>query len=155
MKKVFYVAMMLLVAGSMASCKPKESAYKAVMERAQQREIAKAAEETPKDEIVPVIVDEADVRPEKVTPAEGENGNNLRQYSVVIGSFRNFTNATSLKSRMMSQGYDAILAQNEAGMYRVIATSFNTKEEAVRSRETIKSIFSPAFQDAWILERTY
>lgn len=155
MKKVLYVALVLLFAGSMTSCKPKQSAYKAVMERAQQREIAKAANETPKDEIIPVVVDDADLRPEKVSPAEGENAANLRQYSVVIGSFRNLTNATSLKTRMIAQGYNALLAQNEQGLYRVIATSFDSKEEAVRSREAIKSMFTPLFQDAWILVRTF
>ncbi|MDD7438529.1 MAG: SPOR domain-containing protein [Bacteroidales bacterium] len=155
MKKVLFVAMALLVAGAFTSCKPKQSAYKAVMERAQQREIANAANETPKDEIIPVIVDEADVRPEKVTAAQGEDANNLKRYSVVIGSFQNVTNARALRNRMSDQGYNAILAQNEQGMYRVIVTSFDDKVDAVRSRESIKSMFAPQFQDAWILERTY
>lgn len=155
MKKVLYVAMALLLAGGFTSCKPKQSAYKAVMERAQQREIANAANETPKDEIIPVIVDDSDVRPERVTAAQGENANNLKRFSVVIGSFQNETNARSLRNRMSDQGYNAILAQNEQGMYRVIVTSFDDKMDAVRSRESIKSMFAPQFQDAWILERTY
>lgn len=157
MKKVIYVTMALLAAGAMTSCKPKQSAYKAVMEKAQQREIAKQAEETPKDEIIPVLTDETDVRPEKVTPAQGENANGLLRYSVVIGSFQSVTNARSLKERMADQGYSPILAQNEQGMYRVIITSFDSKSEAVRSREAIKSMYSDRglFQDAWILERTY
>lgn len=155
MKKVLYLVMALLLAGAFTSCKPKQSAYKAVMERAQQREIANAANETPKDEIIPVTVDETDVRPEKVTAARGEDANNLKRYSVVIGSFQNETNARSLRNRMQDQGYNAILAQNEQGMYRVIVTSFDEKIDAVRSRESIKSMFAPQFQDAWILERTY
>lgn len=160
MKKVQYVAIVaiaLLAAGAMTSCKPKQSAYKAVMERAQQREIAKEAEETPKDEIIPVVTDNADVRPEKVTPALGEDASGLRRYSVVIGSFLSVTNANSLKARMADQGYNPILAQNEQGMYRVIVTSFDDKSDAVRSRESIKSMYADKglFQDAWILERTY
>ncbi|MDO5016896.1 MAG: SPOR domain-containing protein [Porphyromonas sp.] len=157
MKKVLFVAIALIAAGSLTSCKPKQSAYKAVMERAQEREIAKQAEETPKDEIIPVVIDDSDIRPEKVTPAQGENANGLLRYSVVIGSFQNPTNARSLKSRMVDQGYNAILAQNEQGMYRVIVTSFDNKMDAVRSRDSIKSMYADQglFQDAWILERTY
>lgn len=155
MKKVLYVAMSLLMVGAFTSCKPKQSAYKAVMERAQQREIANAANETPRDEVVPVVVDDAAVRYEKITPAQGEDVNGLKRYSVVIGSFQNATNARALKSRMADQGYNPILAQNEQSMYRVIVTSFDDKESAVRSRESIKSMFSPQFQDAWILERAY
>lgn len=155
MKKVLYVAMSLLMVGAFTSCKPKQSAYKAVMERAQQREIANAANEPPRDEVVPVVVDDAAVRYEKITPAQGEDVNGLKRYSVVIGSFQNATNARALKSRMADQGYNPILAQNEQSMYRVIVTSFDDKESAVRSRESIKSMFSPQFQDAWILERAY
>lgn len=155
MKKVIYTVAAIFVVAGFSSCKPKESAYKAAMERAQQREIARQQEE-PQNEIVPVIVEsDIDARQERITPAQGENADGLRRFSVVIGSFQNPTNARSLKSRMQSEGYNAILAQNEQGMYRVIVTSFDDKMDAARSRDSIKSMYAPQFQDAWILERTY
>lgn len=155
MKKVLIGVVALAIVAGFSSCKPKQSAYKAVYEKAkQQREIA--AQEEPKDEIIPVIAPEdVDIRPEKVVPAQGENAEGLRTYSVVIGSFQNATNARSLKERMASEGFNPIIAQNEQGMYRVIVTSFDDKMEAARSRDAIKSMYTPSFQDAWILERAY
>ena len=53
---------------------------------------------------------------------------------------------------MTNKGYNAVLAKNEVGMLRVIVSSFSTKEEAIASREAVKSRFAPDFKDAWILE---
>ncbi len=39
-------------------------------------------------------------------------------YSVVIGSFKNKTNAYSLKERMQNEGYMPALGENEQGMLR-------------------------------------
>lgn len=153
MKKVLIAIGMVVLIGGVSSCKPKESAYKAAWERAKQREVAR---EEQKDEIIPIIssnTDDADVRSERVKPAQGEDQNGLRAFSVVIGSFQNSTNARSLKERMTKEGYKALVVQNEEGMYRVIVSSFDTKDEAVRSREAVKSIYAPLFQDAWILLR--
>ena len=50
---------------------------------------------------------------------------------MVIGSFQNPTNARNLKDRMVQEGYNAVLATNEAGMLRVIVASFDAREEAV------------------------
>lgn len=155
-KKVLVALGTVALIGGLSSCKPKESAYKAAWERAKQREIARE-EEQKQDEIIPVVVsntNDSDVRTERVTPAAGEDPNGLKDFSVVIGSFQNATNARSLKERMNGEGYNATIAQNEQGMYRVIVTTFDTKEEAIRSRETIKNIYAPSFQDAWILLRS-
>ena len=46
-----------------------------------------------------------------------------------------------------------ICGQNEAGMLRVIITSFDNRREAEASREQVKGRFAPDFQDAWILEK--
>lgn len=88
---------------------------------------------------------------------EGESApNGIRTFSVCIGSFKNITNARSLRERMISEGYgEAILAQNESGMYRVLVTGHDTKEAAVRSRDAIMQKYAPAFSDAWIVRRAY
>ena len=53
---------------------------------------------------------------------------------------------------MVQAGYSAVLATNDAGMLRVIVASFDTREEAVASRDAIKARFAPDFKDAWLLE---
>jgi cell division protein FtsN len=94
-------------------------------------------------------------RQERINPYEGESVQGLRRFNVVIGSFRNRTNANALKERMQYEGYNTILAENEIGMIRVIIYSSDNKAESVRSRRTFRSKYYPNFQDAWILERSY
>ena len=154
MKRILTLVTMLALVAGFTSCKPKQSAYRAAYERAQQKPIAQQEEE----QVRPVsdYSTEESVRQERVTPAEGESATGLKSFSVVIGSFQNLTNARSLKERMIGEGFtQAMLAQNEQGMYRVIVTSFDNKSEAVLSRDSIKSRFAPLFQDAWILQQAY
>lgn len=150
-------AALALVFG-LGSCKSKKSAYRKAYEEAKQREIATqdvnrsvTYEEpktvTPATPATPAVA----VRKERVSVLDGENSNNLKRYSVVIGSFQNPTNAKSLREKMVAKGYNAILAKNEMGMLRVIVSSFDTREEAAASRDAIKSRFAPEYKDAWIL----
>ena len=92
------------------------------------------------------------VRKERVSTYSGEDATRLKRFSVVVGSFQNPTNARSLKERMEGQGYNAVLATNDAGMLRVIVASFDTRDEAIASRDAIRSRFAPDFKDAWLLE---
>lgn len=154
-KTVIILAASTLILGAVA-CKPKQSHYRQVYESAKQREIAETNASSASESNV-IISKQADpvisVRKERLNPIEGEDGMRLKQYSVVIGSFQNSTNAYSLKERMAADGYSPVLARNENGMLRVIVTSFNTREEAARSKEAIKQRYAPNFQDAWLLER--
>lgn len=156
MKRIFLAS---LVFGAMMftiGCKPKESAYRKAYEQAKQREIAAQNDNTYTNN-VPVSTEtetkNITVRKERISAIEGENGEHLNRYSVVIGSFTNPNNAKSLKQKMVDLGYDAVLAKNEMGMLRVIVSSFATKEEAASSRDAFKSKFAPEYSDAWLLER--
>jgi cell division protein FtsN len=154
MKKIALLGMTLcLVLTFGTSCKSKQSAYQAAYEQARAREMADPVD----DEFTPVTkpIASSESRQERITPIPGENAAGLRLYSVVIGSFRNRTNAFSLKERMENQGYRPILAENEQGMLRVILTSHDNRAEAERSRDAIRSRHNPDFQDAWLLERRY
>lgn len=154
-------ASLALVFG-LGSCKSKKSAYRKAYEEAKQREIAVQdvnrsvlVEEVPATSTTPTTpppAPPAPIRKERVSAVEGEVVENLKRYSVVIGSFQNATNARSLKEKMSAKGYNAVLAKNEMGMLRVIVSSFSTKEEAVASREAVKARFAPEYKDAWILE---
>lgn len=154
MKKIGLLGMglcLVLLFGT--SCKSKQSSYQAAYEQARAREMAEPAYN---DEFTPVTkpIASTESRQEVITPISGENASGLRLYSVVIGSFTNRTNAYSLKERMEKEGYKPILAENDRGMLRVILTSHDTRADAERSRNTIRSRY-PNFQDAWLLERRY
>jgi cell division protein FtsN len=140
------------------SCKSKQKAYKAAYEQAKENEVVDYSAEDDDEEIAPVSKSKTATslaRQERISAIAGENANGIKLYSVVIGSFRNQTNAYSLKERMQDEGYMPILGENEQGMLRVILTSHETRQEAERSREAVRSKYYPNFQDAWILERRY
>ena len=156
MKKLGLLSMALcVVTMCCVSCKSKQSAYKAAYEQAKEREMTNS--EPVEEQITPVTKAKTSTatRQEKITPISGENPEGIKLYSVVIGSFKNKTNAYSLKERMQNEGYMPVLGENEQGMLRVILTSHETRKEAEKSRDAIRAKFFPNFQDAWLLERTY
>jgi cell division protein FtsN len=164
------------------SCKPKQSTYRAAYEQAQERpdttfdDFGDESEFVDNTEIEPISKPRTEgdfgnsgntgvpdineslniaTRQERINPYEGESFQSLRRYNVVIGSFRNRTNANALKERMQYEGYNALLAENELGLIRVIIVSSDNKAESVRARNSFKSKYYPNFQDIWILERRY
>ena len=148
---------------SLDSCKPKESAYKNAYEAAKAREIQENQSQV--DEVTPVSKPAGTTQPvskpvtttttndavqkEKVTVIGGAG---IKQFSVVVGSYTNKTNAEGEKERMAKQGYSSFLAQNEKGMYRVIVATFSDRSSAAAERERFRSKFYPNYQDAWILD---
>ena len=94
-------------------------------------------------------VDNATVRTEDVTVVSGAG---LQAYSIVVGSFSLKANAEGLQNTLKQGGYDAQIAYNSSlNMYRVIASTFADKGQAVQSRDAIRgSQFNPK-SDAWLL----
>ena len=127
MNKIWLFGAAVCMVLALGSCKPKQSAYKAAYEQAKEKE----------------------------STAPVEDASRLKRYSVVVGSFKNKTNAYALKERMQNDGYNAVLGENEQGMLRVIVASFDNKADAADSRDAIKAKYAPNFQDAWLLERAY
>ena len=151
---------------ALGSCKPKQSAYKAAYEQAKEKEstapveVIEEEEVVEENEVTPISKprtssSNVSTRTEKINAAEGEDASRLKRFSVVIGSFKNKTNAYSLKERMQNEGYNAVLGENEQGMLRVIVSSFDDKADAAASRDAIKAKYAPNFQDAWLLEKAY
>ena len=157
MNKIWLFAAAFCMVLSLGSCKPKQSAYKAAYEQAKEKENTSDVyeEDVVEKPISKPRTDNVSTRQERISAAAGEDASRLKRFSVVIGSFQNRTNAHSLKDRMINDGYNAVLGENESGMLRVIITSFDNKSDAVDSREYIKERYAPNFQDAWILERSY
>lgn len=166
MKKYIVLCAGLCLAMSFTGCKSSESAYKKAYEKAQ-AQAAQQQTQTPVQQqtevpvVVPVqtvpsnqtqVVDNLDnvsVRQERVAVVSGAG---LKNYSVVVGSFSVIANAEGLQQRLKNAGYDAQIAKNEErGMYRVIASTFDTKAEAAASRNNISGgQFNPN-GDAWLL----
>lgn len=151
----------LCLAMAMASCSgSKESAYKKAYEKAkaqeaQQTEVAAPQEEAPV--VTPLVekpatqttvidnTDNATVRSEAVTLVDG---NGLKDFSVVVGSFSLKSNALGLQQRLKNQGHPAQVAYNPSiNYYRVIVSTFDNKASAVQSRNQ----FRATYPDAWLL----
>ncbi len=157
MKKLIFYSFVLLLAVGVTSCKPKQSAYKAAYEKAKEKEVTPQTNTEqavqPDVTVNRTTAPQVAVRKEKITPVLASDASGLRKFSVVIGSFVNKANASSLKENMEKDGYKVILAQNEKQMYRVIVASFDSKEDAATERDRIKSKYTPRFDDIWLLER--
>ena len=161
MKKTIILCVGLCAAMAFTSCKSSESAYKKAYEKAKQYE-APAPQQAPQvtEEVAVVapvqakpanearVVDNLDrisVRQESVTLV---NGTGLKDFSVVVGSFGLASNAEGLQQRMRDAGYDAQIVYNEdKNMYRVVASTFTNKADAVNSRDQLRAIIP----DAWLL----
>ncbi len=138
------------------SCKSKESAYKKAYEKAQaQREQQDTDAEAPvvtplveKPATQTTVVDNTDNVPVRSENVDLINGAGLKSFSVVVGSFSVRPNAEGLQTRLKAAGYDAQIAFNSARrMYRVVAATFDSKADAVNSREQ----FRAQYPDAWLL----
>lgn len=162
MKKYMVVCAGLCAAMVFTSCKSSESAYKqAYLKAKQQEEINQQpvaqTEQPATNVVVPLeekpatqtqVVDNTDnvnVRQEKLSLVSGSG---LKNFSVVVGSFKSEANAQGLQMQLKNAGYNAQIAKNEEReMFRVIATTFDTKEEAVASRNDLQAKYA----DAWLL----
>ena len=139
-----------------ASCKTKESAYKQAYEKAKAQETTQVQVNAPMQvtpiEATPVEenYDAAPVRQEQVVSVSGD----LKDYSVVCGSFSLQANAQNLREYLVSEGYAAGIVKNvQKNMFRVIIGSYDTKAEAARAREAFKTKYPSRadFQGSWIL----
>ena len=151
MKKTLVLCISLSAALAFTSCKSSESAYRKMYDK------AKAQEETTSPVVTPLEqksaneatvmdnVDNAVVRQENFSVVSGPE---VKSFGVVVGSFSLKANAEGLQRTLKGAGYDAsIVFNSERSMYRVVASSFNSKADAVRSRDALRSRYA----DAWLL----
>ena len=95
-----------------------------------------------------VVVDNTDNVPVRQGKYSVINGAGLKSFSVVVGSFSVQANAEGMQGQLNNKGYAAQVAYDSATrMYRVVATTFDTKNEAVQSRNQLRS----QYPDAWLL----
>jgi cell division protein FtsN len=162
MKKYLVLCAGFCLAMSFTGCKSSESAYKKAYEKAQaqaaqQQQVATPVERTETPVVTPVVtrpanqtkvvdnLDNVTVRQERVSVV---NGSGLRNFSVVVGSFSVIANAEGLQQRLKNAGYNAQVVKNEErNMYRVVASTFDSKVDAVQSRDQLRA----TYPDAWLL----
>ena len=161
MRKYVVACAGLCVALAFTGCKSSESAYRKAYEKAKAQEENRATEQNQGNEEIAVVapivekpatetvvVDNADNVPVKQESLSVVSGAGLKSFSVVVGSFSVQANAEGLQSTLKSQGYNAQVAYNSANqMYRVVAATFDSKPEAVSSRNDLRS----QYPDAWLL----
>ena len=94
----------------------------------------------------PAPVEKEVTRAEVFSVVEGESDNELKNYHVVIGSFKNQDNAKRLQARMRPE-YKPVIVINEQGMYRVLLVSF---DDYASAKQKIAAIHDQ-FGDAWVL----
>ena len=159
MKKYMVVCAGLCAAMAFTSCKSSESYLKAKQQEEIQQQQQPAVVQTQPETnvVVPLqekpanntqVVDNSDnvrVTQERVSLI---SGNGLKNFSVVVGSFQSQANAMGLQQQLNNAGYNAQVVKNEErNMYRVVATTFDTKEEASASRNDLQSKYA----GAWLL----
>ena len=162
MKKYLVLCAGFCLAMSFTGCKSSESTYKKAYEKAQaqaaqQQQVATPVERTETPVVTPVVtrpanqtkvvdnLDNVTVRQERVSVV---NGSGLRNFSVVVGSFSVIANAEGLQQRLKNAGYNAQVVKNEErNMYRVVASTFDSKVDAVQSRDQLRA----TYPDAWLL----
>lgn len=170
MKKSMVLAAAVCVAVAMASCSgSKESAYKKAYERAQQQQAEQTTVTTAEPETPVVAPVEETPAVTQQAPAENydnvtvrhenvnyESGENLKAFSVVVGSYSVKANAEDMLRRLQNDGHSASIASanvNGTKFYRVISGTYDTKGEAARSKNSIAGgKFNPK-SDAWILAK--
>ena len=146
MKKLMIFGAAICVAMAFTGCKSSESAYKKAYEKAKAQERTGYTTEVT-DTHVEDNYDNEPVRRENVSVVEGTG---LKTYSVVVGSFGVKANAYNFQGRLKNAGYDAQVAFNSGNnMYRVVATTFDSKASAVQSRNQLRS----QYPDAWLLSK--
>lgn len=161
MKKYAILALSICAAIGFTACKSQESAYRRAFEaaKAQDQQAAPQTVTIPAQEPAPVVTpapvtnDDTPVR--TITGGLSVvDGEPLKTYSVVTGSFINQTNAAGMVATLRSKGYAARLVKtNETinghtGWFRVVASSFDNKAQAAQSRSQLKS----SYPDAWLLQ---
>ena len=166
MKKYTLFCAALCAAMLFTGCKSSESAYKQAYLKAKQQEELQQKQEAEaqaaKNEnnvVVPMeekpvtqtqVVDNADNVPVRQETVSVVAGAGLKNFSVVVGSFSLKANAEGLQQTLNAQGYNAqIVINNQVSpaMYRVVATTFDTKGEAAARRNALQE----KYPGAWLL----
>lgn len=152
-----------LGAVAMTSCKSKEDVYRKMYEDAKAQETT--ADQTKTVVVTPVETTKTETAKTTTTTVDLSgtrqiqggvtvvSGEELKEFSVVVGSFQTQANAEGLKMLLQTKGYSSrVIKTNETingqtGWFRVIAASFSDKESAAQLRDQMIG----DYPGAWLL----
>lgn len=148
MNKILHLCFFVTIMGmTMMSCKSKQivTEIKSANEPATTVETVK---QTPKP-VTQVSTQPEVTRSESFKLAVGEtNGAALnKKYHVQVGAFSNHDNARNLRAKLVAEGNNALVVENENGMLRVIIASFEEYQDARAKIDQIRG----TYPDAWVL----
>jgi cell division protein FtsN len=160
LNKIAIAALSICTLAGMSSCKSNESMYKKAYEKARAQQ-TQTQQTVKTDEPAPVKIAPVTTTPTTTTPTTDTSsetvrtekvtvisGSGLKAYSVVCGSFSLKANAEGLQNTLKQKGYEAQIALNPTNkLYRVVASTFDNKSDAVSSRNKLRA----TYPDAWLL----
>ncbi len=158
MRKYTILCAGLFLAMAFTSCGSSEKAYRKMYEKAQAADNNKTEQTTEDVAVVTpvvekpatenVVVDNSDNVPVRQGNYSVISGAGLKNFSVVVGSYSVQANAEGMQGQLKDKGYAAQIAYDSATrMYRVVATTFDSKSEAIQSRTQLRA----QYPDAWLL----
>ncbi len=145
-----------IISLSLVSCKSKQIVTEI------QSATEPATVTAPEPQIVTPIVSEPVAPPAPVAPAEpevtrsesfkmadGETNQAAfsKKYHVQVGAFKNHNNARNLREKLISQGHNSFVVENDTGFLRVIIGSYDEYRDAKAKINQIKA----TYPDAWVL----
>lgn len=83
----------------------------------------------------------------KLAAGETNTAAMTKKYHVQVGAFSNHNNAINLRAKLVNEGNNALVVENENGMLRVIISSYDEYSEARAKIDQIKG----TYPDAWVL----
>lgn len=105
---------------------------------------------TPPAPVVPAAPAEPEItRSELFKMADGETNQAAfnKKYHVQVGAFKNHNNARNLRDKLISQGHNSFVVENDTGFLRVIIDSYDLYKDAKAKINQIKT----TYPDAWVL----
>ena len=73
----------------------------------------------------------------------------IHDFFIIVGSFRNLANASELQDKLKARGYPAEVMITENRMYRVSVATYSTSAEAERALPGLKA--EPGLESCWLL----
>ena len=99
------------------------------------------------EQVVDAIVEKATIRETNDTYTSGGVAVQ-QQYHVVVGSFQSEVNAQNLQITLQKQGFNAMVAVNQNGLFRVFMYSADTEVEIRKALAKARA----TYPDAWMLK---
>lgn len=142
MKNIGLIVFCLLVC-ALSGCKPTEQNYRAAYDAAQEKRKAAAARDEDSG-VIPGVMQRFGEPVKKVVNGdtlnvsheylhfEGGTENVMHRWNVAVAKYKMPTNCASQSSRLAGDGYPAFYVKGSQGSYYVIASSFETLDDAAK-----------------------